>query len=245
MLRDWLRAEAAGLLDWLLPPLCPLCCAAAPEREGFCATCHADILPLESPCCPHCALPYPTTGGSDHLCEDCLRTPPPFLWTAAAGIYDRALRDAVQRFKFDAALHLDRPLADLLATAVAPRLEEFAPNLLLPVPLHPERLRQRTFNQSLLLARRLGRRWRIPVEARLLRRSRATPPQPGLSAAERRNNLRGAFVLQRPLAGARVLLIDDVMTTGATARECCHVLLEGGAGATAVAVLARARRHQI
>jgi len=105
------------------------------------------------------------------------------------------------------------------------------------------RLRERTYNQSLLLARVLGRHWQLPVASRLLLRSRPTLPQQGLPAEERRRNLRGAFALRRELEGERVLLLDDVLTTGATARECARVLLAGGAGEVAVAVLGRARRN--
>jgi len=243
----WLRQELAGLLQIFLPPVCPLCgkTLAAVSPSGFCDTCRSGMTPLTSPCCPRCVLPYPTAAGADHLCEECLRHPPPFLWSAAAGIYDGELRRAIRRFKFDGALHLDRALAELLLVTLHVRLDDFAPALLVPVPLHPSRLRQRSFNQALLLARHLGRRCQIAVAPRLLRRVRATPPQHGLSAEERRSNLRQAFVLSRPLAGERVLLIDDVMTTGATARACAQALRDGGASAVAVAVLGRAQRHQL
>jgi ComF family protein len=153
------------------------------------------------------------------------------------------LRAAVQRFKYEGAIVLDRPLAGLLAKV----LEEDAlrPDLIIPVPLHYSRLRERTYNQALLLARVLGRRWRLPVLPRLLVRSRPTPQQQGLKAEVRRKNLKGAFALNRKLNGERVLLIDDVVTTGATVRECSRVLIEGGAGEVSVAVLARARRHHV
>lgn len=243
----WLKQEWLGLLEIFLPQVCPLCGVhlATTTRNGFCSDCRSTMPPLTSPCCPRCALPYPTASGHDHLCEECLRHPPPFLWTAAAGIYDGELRRAIRRFKFDGSFHLDRALGELLHESLAVRLDEYAPHLLVPVPLHSSRLRQRSFNQALLLARDLGRRGKIAVAPRLLRRVRSTPPQPGLSVAERRSNLRHAFALSRPLAGERVLLIDDVMTTGATARACAEVLRAGGATEVAVAVLGRAQRHQI
>jgi ComF family protein len=133
-------------------------------------------------------------------------------------------------------------LAGLLAT-VLERDGALLPELLIPVPLHYSRLRERTYNQALLLARVLGRRWRLQVLPRLLVRSRPTPQQQGLKAEVRRQNLKGAFALNQKLNGERVLLIDDVVTTGATVRECSRVLLEGGAGEVVVAVLARARRY--
>lgn len=245
-IRQWLFAECRGLLDLLFPPACPLCDAdlIPAAAATFCPDCVAGIRPLTSPCCPRCALPYLTEDGCDHLCEACLRDPPPFLRVAAIGLYEQNLRLAVQRFKYEGAIVLDRTLGRLLADAVEQH-HDFCPDLLIPVPLHHTRLRERTYNQSLLLARVLGRRWQLPVPARLLVRNRPTPPQQGLKADVRRQNLRGAFSLHRQLNGERVLLIDDVLTTGATARECSRVLLDGGAVEVRVAVLARASRHHL
>lgn len=236
-----LRAELRGLLDLLLPAACPLC-GGSPEQgatEVLCAACLDGIHPPDSACCPRCALPYPLPFGHDHLCEDCLRHEPPFLWTRCLGWYEGTLRQAVQRFKYHGAVHLDRPLGRLLATSLEQARTSFRPDLLIAVPLCRQRLRERTYNQSLLLARELGRHWRLPAPSRQLRRVRPTPPQQGLTARERRRNLKGAFALAEPLDGERVLLVDDVMTTGATARECGATLLAGGASAVAVAVLAR------
>jgi ComF family protein len=245
--RAWLFGELAGLLDLLLPPACFLCGAALPAASvpSFCPACLAALPPLVSPRCPRCALPYPTEEGTDHLCEGCLRDEPAFSWVAAAGVYEGSLRQAVHRFKYQGTVGLDRPLGRMLAEALARQAPGWRPDLIAPVPLHRRRLGERTYNQSLLLARALGRQWRVPVAARLLRRTRPTPSQQGLTAAERRQNLKGAFVTERPLAGERVLLVDDVLTTGATVRECSRVLRAGGAGEVAVAVLARARRHQL
>jgi ComF family protein len=165
------------------------------------------------------------------------------VWAKSVGLHDETLRRAIQKFKYEGDFNLDRPLAALMKHAMQGFLEEYRPDLLLPVPLHVSRLRQRGYNQALLLARVLGRRWQVPVASQLLLRVRPTPPQIGLKAAQRRRNLRGAFALSEQLQGERVLLIDDVMTTGATARECSRTLLEGGAGQVAVAVLARAPLH--
>jgi ComF family protein len=190
-----------------------------------------------------CDLPFAAVDGGDHLCQSCLLDPPPFLWAKSAGLYEATLRRAVHKFKYEGDFNLDRPLAALMEDAMQGLLEDYRPDLLLPVPLYLTRLRQRNYNQALLLARALGRSWQLPVASRLLLRIRPTPPQIGLKAAQRRRNLRGAFCLSRSLQGERVLLIDDVMTTGATARECARTLLDGGAGEVAVAVLARARLH--
>jgi len=244
---SWLRAELSGLLNLLLPPCCPLCGGTleAGPASSFCSACLAGFPSPGGSCCPRCALPYPLPSGSNHLCEACLRREPPFLYTRCLGLYDGGLRDAIQRFKFNGAVHLDRPLARLLATEIQDVYDSFRPELLVAVPLHRQRLRARTYNQSLLLARELGRQWRLPAPSRLLRRVRATLPQQGLAAEERRSHLKGAFGLSGRLEGERVLLVDDVFTTGATARECAATLLAGGASQVAVAVLARARLRRL
>ncbi|MCD4688079.1 MAG: ComF family protein [Desulfuromonadaceae bacterium] len=238
-----LRQELIGLADLCFPPICPLCRQALQASALFCSSCLETITPVVSPRCSRCDLPFAAEDGSDHLCQACLQDPPPFLWAKSVGLYDETLRRAVQKFKYEGDFNLDRPLAALMKEALQGPIDDFSPDLLLPVPLYVTRLRQRSYNQALLLAKSLGRSRQVPVAAQLLLRIRPTPPQIGLKAVQRRRNLRGAFALSRPLQGERVLLVDDVMTTGATARECSRTLLDGGAGEVAVAVLARARLH--
>ena len=241
-----IKIELTGLFDLLFPPVCPLCRQELAERSprALCPTCLGQLHPLPSPRCPRCALPFATEGGVDHLCETCLRQPPAFTRVVALGVYEGLLRESVHRFKFQNRINLDRPLARLLAENLEQANPPCRPDLILPVPLHSQRLRQRGYNQSLLLAEQLEKCWRIPVLPRLLVRTRPTPPQQGLSVAVRQQNLRGAFTLATPLQGETVLLIDDVMTTGATVRECAQVLQSGGAGEVVVAVIGRALRHR-
>jgi ComF family protein len=242
-----LRRELTGFFELFFPPACSLC-GVLLEKNGnpfFCSACLAGMKPVLSPRCPRCLLPYPGADGHDHLCQDCLLGPPPFSSVTSVALYEDSLRQAVQRFKYRGAFSLDRPLGRLLAAALETGPADGHPDLLVPVPLHASRLRRRGYNQSLLLARVLARRWRVPVPARLLVRTRSTVPQQGLKAAERRRNLKGAFRVRKPLDGETVLLVDDVMTTGATARECSRVLLEAGAARVEVAVLGRARLHGI
>lgn len=246
---EWsgLRDEVNGLFDLFFPPLCLLCHDPLEESidSSLCQRCLGGCLPLTSPRCPRCALPFATIGGGDHVCGECLLNPPAFSWTVAAGLYEEALRHAIHRFKFDNILPLDRPLSHLLDHAWRKNSPEWIPDLLVPVPLHPRRLSQRTYNQALLIAREVGRCREIDVDPHLLVRLRTTAPQAGLTAQERQKNLLGAFALTRRLSGEKILLIDDVMTTGSTARSCAAMLRGGGAGEVAVAVLARARRNSM
>jgi len=247
MIGSGFRAEVKDCFDLFFPPRCLLCHApqgASPDAS-FCPRCLSGCLPVTSPCCPRCALPFATIGGGDHVCGECLLKPPDFAWTVAAGLYEEALRHAIHRFKFDGSIALDRPLARLLEAAWQRTAPAWIPDLIVPVPLHPHRLKQRTYNQSLLIARELGRHHQLPVDPHLLIRLLPTVAQAGLTARERHRNLRGAFALTRPLAGEKVLLIDDVMTTGTTARICASTLCNGGAGEVALAVLARARRNSM
>ena len=242
-----LCAEVNGFIDLFFPPACLLCHAPRGESPdpSLCTRCLGGFLPLTSPCCPRCALPFATIGGGDHVCGECLLQPPDFSWTTAAGLYEETLRHAIHRFKFDGSLALDRPLARLLDTAWQRTAPDWTPDLIVPVPLHPRRLSQRTYNQALLIARELGRSRQLPVDAQLLVRLLPTVAQAGLTARERQRNLLGAFALTRPLSGEKILLVDDVMTTGTTARICATALHAGGAGEVGVAVLARARRNSL
>lgn len=230
----------ARLLHLLLPPVCPLCAGTMPfaAHDPFCPTCMAGVLPLPPAHCSHCALPYVHSGAiAAHLCSRCLLDPPVYRATYAAGLYQQQLRLAVQHFKFHQRPGLDRCLATLLERALPPDLPS---DLLIPVPLHPARLRQRTYNQALLLARDIGRRRRLEVSGTRLIKVCETAPQQELSARQRRHNLRDVFRLQQDVRGRRILLVDDVMTTGATVAACSRVLLDGGAAEVRVAVVGRA-----
>jgi len=236
------RDELRRCCDLLLPPACLLCGELLPASypaTDLCPQCHAG-LPQPAPArCPLCAVAYRSPTPSLHHCETCLRQPPPFVKVHAVGAYAGTLQDAIQRFKYHGQLPLERPLGSLLVKTVlsggGPR-----PHLVTAVPLHQNRLRARGYNQALQLARQVGRHLGVPVAPELLRRVRDTAAQQGLDAAARNSNLRGAFAAPRPVAGRRVLLVDDVMTTGATARECAAVLRAAGATAVEVAVLGRA-----
>lgn len=223
-------------IQWLLPSHCILCGADDPGGLSLCPDCRAD-LPWLARGCPHCALPLATP---DQPCGACQTRPPPFDATVALFHYAPPVDALIQQFKFGQGLHLARLFAGLLADrlADAPR-----PDCILPVPLHPLRQRERGFNQALEIAHPLARRLGCRVDAASCVRTRATPPQAQLSAAQRRRNLRGAFAMARPLPGRHIALLDDVMTTGSTLATLASLLRRAGAERVDVWVCARTVRE--
>jgi ComF family protein len=179
--------------------------------------------------------------GIDGLCGTCRRRRPRFAYARAAARYGGLVREAIHAFKFAGRRGLAEPLGDLVAELGLSALPGATPDLLLPVPLHRRRERERGYNQALLLSRRLERAWGVPVAADVLVRRGATAPQADLDAPARRRNVRGAFAVTNPetILGRHVVLVDDVLTTGATAGECARCLLRAGASTVGVLTIAR------
>jgi len=227
------------LFKLLLPPACPLCSSTFPMGYAapFCPACLGDFTPLPPAHCPVCALPFSGSENSSHLCGRCIKKQPAFVNVFAVGVYEKSLRHAIHHLKFNQRLSLDRGLGTLLDHAVDPAL---IIDIVIPVPLSRLKLQQRGYNQSYLLAREFSRLRGLSVENKLLCKVRETKDQHGLSALERETNLRAAFMLERPLRGETVLLVDDVLTTGKTVEACCQTLRQGGAGDIYVAVIGRA-----
>lgn len=178
----------------------------------------------------------PSPAGA--LCSTCIANPPAFDWARAAARYAGTVRDALHAFKFEGRRALAGPLADLLLEQWAWRLPG-AVDALVPVPLAGDRERERGFNQAALLAARMAPALRAPVRARWLTRARATSPQTELTAVARRANVRDAFRAHPAVAGRRVVVIDDILTTGATVAECARALRARGARAVGVLTVAR------
>lgn len=232
-----------ALLDFLFPPLCHVCKRFIPHagRLHICPSCRERMPAPPHPLCPICGIPFSSTG-DDHCCSSCLKHPPPFHAARAALLHDGPGRDLVHAFKYNAMPHLRRPLALLVVEQLTDFVTAWQPDLIVPVPLHVRRLRSRGFNQVLLVGELLAREWRIPLCRRALRRVRWTEPQVSLAAGLRRENVRNAFsVTGTPLvSGRRVLLVDDVFTTGSTVEECSRVLVRAGAEQVLVITLTRA-----
>jgi ComF family protein len=230
---------AADARDLVFPPHCPAC-GRVPEAladGGLCADCGRDLPLPGEPLCPGCGVAAAADGAS--FCPGC-RDGRALDAVVFAAAYAGSAKELVHRFKYRADLAAGSLLGRLLAGRIAAALPGGV-DLLVPVPLSRRRLCARGFNQAALLARAASRRLRVPAAVAALARTRHTPGLAGLSPDERERELRGAFRVRRPalVAGRRVLLVDDVLTTGATAEGCCRTLKAAGAAWTGVAVAAR------
>jgi ComF family protein len=238
------------LVDWLYPPRCRACAGRIHGRDAeyFCSVCRSQVQIVAHPLCPICGRPFPDASGDDHTCGPCLTREPQYTRARAWACYPREeseehpLRQVVQRFKYGCKVSLGKPLGRLLALGCRDFIQGSHFDLILPVPLHPKRLRWRGFNQSALLARQVSRAYGVPMDPFVLLRTKETLPQTQLSEEERRRNVRGAFELnpQRSVDGKKILLVDDVYTSGATVNECSRMLNRADAEEVTVLTLARA-----
>lgn len=239
----WLKRFGLTVLEFFLPRLCLFCGAGVGEeaQQAICPECEAQIDWLRSPLCLCCGRMFASPDGGDRVCGDCQTEPPPFARARAAALYEGPVAAAIKHFKFGRQIvHLPllkswlnrRECLELVAEA----------DLLLPVPLHPRRLKARGFNQALLLARAFPDK---PVGLAVLTRVRYTRPQMELKPRERRENVKGAFAVAQPVEvkGKNILLVDDLFTTGSTVRECAKVLRRAGAARVEVLTVARVKHE--
>lgn len=222
----------------------------APAEEDllhpyFCRDCRSAVTPVEPPLCPRCGIMFKSRDGVDHLCGRCMEQAPPYHMARAAFVYDRSFVEVIHCFKYKGKTRLARPLGLFLWRAFCRHWEGQTVDLVLPIPLHRQRLRRRGFNQSDLLLREWERHWPPaavpPIVSDVLERAKTAVPQAGLGRRERESNIRGVFAVRRPeqVKGRHILVVDDVITTGATAGECARVLLASGAARVDVLALAR------
>jgi ComF family protein len=239
------RHVARGVLDFLYPPLCIGCRTQVGEPGSLCVACWQGIDFIDGPACTCCGLPFELDPGSDARCAACLADPPSFDHARAVMRYDTDSRGPILALKHADRLDLVPGFARWLDRAGRSLLEES--DVIVPVPLHPARLWHRRYNQAAELARSVAKIARKPIRTAVLRRIRATPSQGEMPSAQaRRRNMRGAFEVPARcksfIDGRRILLIDDVLTTGATADACARVLKRAGAAKVNVLALARVVR---
>ena len=245
-----MRTLAAPLRNWLTtglgffyPEICQLCeDEHATARDGYVgAKCWTHVRFIRPPFCERCGLPYPGDLTTAFECTNCRELELHFSSARSAVVAKTVVLEAIHRFKYQRALWFENFLADLFLREAAPVLRGQGWDFIVPVPLHSLKEREREFNQAEILARHLSAAANIPLNTKLLRRVTSTMTQTRLTKQQRAANMRGAFAI-RPgvkLNGERVVLVDDVFTTGATTNACAQVLRAAGAGEVCVWTVAR------
>jgi len=224
------------LQDLLLPPICVLCGDRGSQGRDLCGPCAPD-LPWLGTACPRCAEPLPHSA----VCGRCLAKPPPFEQAIGVFHYQTPISDLITALKFRGRLAHARVLGELAADRLA--LEQDLPDVIVPVPMHPQALRRRGYNQALELARPVARRLGIPLDYRRCRKIRSNARQFELPEAQRARNVRGVYQVTGRLGVQHAAVFDDVMTTGATAAEVARALRRAGVKRVDVWCLARAGRN--
>jgi ComF family protein len=227
------------LINYLFPPVCLLCGNRSPRGRhiDLCPDC-ADDLDVIDRACRRCGIPIGAGAGDDSVCGRCQRHPPAFDRCFAPYAYDDNIGHLITRLKYGQKLACARLLGAMLAERIPPGNRDL-PRILIPVPLHSARMRERGFNQAVEIARAVSRRTGIPLDASLVRRTRATLSQVGLPRRERLKNLRGAFEVTRDPDWRHVAILDDVVTTGSTASEIARMLKASGVKQVSVWAVAR------
>jgi ComF family protein len=237
-----LSCLSQALSSLFFPPVCGFCTCALDDPEMLlCETCTESLRIIPDTVCGQCGMPVPgLLSRPEGLCGRCLAHPPRYERARYAVEYTGPLRDALIRFKFSGILHAGKGLGEVLLSAFRRNFspEEF--DVILPIPLHPNRLAARGFNQVVVLGERLSSATRIPLDRTSFRKTKDTPPQVGLPRSQRIKNLRGSFGVSRPdrIRGKSVLLVDDVATTGSTVAEAAKTIARAKASRVTLLVLA-------
>jgi ComF family protein len=246
-LRELARDVREAALGFIFPEACQCCGTARARREeGYvCAECVGKFRRITPPMCDRCGLPFEGDITTTFVCSNCREMELHFTKARSVIAAEGLALEIIHRYKYDRALWFEPLLGRLLTEAAAPTLVQEGWQLLVPVPLHPHKQAEREFNQAERLTSALHRATGLPVDPCLVLRQEATRTQTRLTRAERAANVRGAFapVAGASCAGRRVVLVDDVLTTGATTSACARVLIEAGASEVCVWTLARGLLH--
>ena len=236
-----LKRILESIINFILPPVCPMCNCPVDETNMLCAHCFKELHFITNPYCQKCGKPFEFDIKGDNVCAACLRQEPPYRKARSVLVYNEGAKKIILPFK-----HADR--TDLTGLLCQFFLKEYRnmiteADVIIPVPLHITRLFLRRYNQAALLAHRLAKISYRRYEPNVLKRVRATPSQGHMNAKERKQNVHKAFVISNPqnIVHKKVLLIDDVMTTGATVEECTKILLNAGAVYVDVLTLCRVK----
>jgi len=233
----------SALLDILFPERCLACGKGmkGSQKISYCTTCRQDVRLICEPFCTTCGKPFDHAAGGNHLCSFCLMHDWYFKQARAVVRYQSPVTEAVKMFKYRGKMYGLATFAALSQQCLL-RQPLSQPDVILPVPLHTKRLRQRGFNQAFILCKKIFPEWKHKIDPQVLVRHRWIRPQTSLSGIERRRNVKNAFKVNKPekIKNKKILLVDDVFTTGATVNECARVLLGSQASEVVVFTFARA-----
>lgn len=233
MIYKWLKFNLSGLFS----KHCVLCLSPTNKEYLLCDHCEADLPTNASPCLL-CATPLPKTTSLALICGKCQKTPPHYTSSFVPKLYASPIKDLISQLKFHGYLSYTPLLAQIFTNAIQHRKDNL-PECIIPVPLHKQRLQQRGFNQALELARIVSKQLKIPLNYTLCQRNKATPFQSGLSAKQRKQNLKNAFSISNAHSYKHVAIFDDVVTTGTTANELAKQLKQSGVEIVEVWAIAR------
>jgi ComF family protein len=235
--KEWLDAGLA----FIYPEVCDLCGSqrATPAQGYVCQRCREQVGFIEPPLCQHCGRPYEGEITVDFVCSDCRGADYSFVSARSAAVARGPVLEAVHGYKYDGKLWFESFLAELLVSRAIPELRADEWDVVVPVPLHATKQRERGFNQSEQLGRWLAKAMGLPLRTNIVRRVVATRTQTRLNRDERQANVRDAFAVICRVQGARVILLDDVFTTGATTNACARALRQAGASTVCVWTVAR------
>jgi ComF family protein len=243
MVKEGIRAVTRAGLGLIYPETCQICKAErAPAANGFVGSkCWSQVRFIRPPFCQRCGLPYEGDITTQFVCTNCRDLEFHFAFARSATVAKTVVLEAIHRFKYSQAFWFENFLADLLLREAIPALAEQKWDLIVPVPLHPLKLREREFNQAEHLASCLSRAANLPLDAKSLRRVHATATQTLLNREQRASNMQGAFNVtsSKNISEKRIILVDDVFTTGATTNACAAALRRAGASAVGVWTVAR------